>query len=39
MWKIHDKQIFSSQNYSNTVLESNFSQHLNTSLKNKNKKH
>jgi hypothetical protein len=38
MWKTHAKQIFCSQNYSNTVLESNFSQHLNTSLKNTKQK-
>jgi hypothetical protein len=38
MWKTHAKQIFCSQNYSNTVLETNFSQHLNTSLKNTKQK-
>jgi hypothetical protein len=38
MWKTHAKQIFCSQNYSNTVLENNFSQHLNTSLKNTKQK-
>ena len=37
-WKTHVKQIFCSQNYSNIVLENNFSQYLNTSLKNTKQK-
>lgn len=34
MWKTHTKQTFGSRTYYNTVLESNFSKYLNTTLKN-----
>ena len=36
MWKTPTKQIFGSQNYYNTVLQSNFSKYLNTNLENTN---
>ena len=36
--KTHAKQFFCSQNYPNTILENNFSIHLNISLKNTKQK-